>query len=87
MHHVFLPLGLPHVGDLLHDVNFLDTRVLAAELLDLVALVDVPAVGRALGYAGIVNSGCLLYITAVDNGGERRVQQRLGQAPSWQWGP
>jgi hypothetical protein len=69
VHHVFLPLGLPHVGDLLHDVNFLDTRVLAAELLDLVALVDVPAVGRALSYAGIVNSRCLLHIAAVDDGG------------------
>jgi hypothetical protein len=56
---VFLPLSLPHVGNLLHDVDFLDTRVLAAELLDLLALVDVPAVGRALGHARLEKSSVM----------------------------
>jgi hypothetical protein len=53
---VFLPLGLPHVGNLLHDVNLLDARVLAAQLLDLIALVDVPAVGRALSDTSVLNA-------------------------------
>ena len=56
---MFLPLSLPHVGNLLHDVNLLHARILAAQLLDLIALVDVPAVGRALSDTSVLNSAGL----------------------------
>ena len=56
---MLLPLCLPHVGHLLHDVHFLHAGVLAAQLLNLLALVDVPAVGRALSDTSVLNSAGL----------------------------